>query len=77
MDALTLMLIGTGILAFFLILFVFLFMLAPPPKQQTNNASIRAIKQQVEEEVVSETVPYKLPKDGKRPMRALPADRDE
>lgn len=72
MSVITLMLIGTCLLMILLILLILLIALTPAKKEPNNNA-IKAIKQQVEEEVVSESVPYKLPKDGKKPNKALPS----
>lgn len=65
MDALTLMLMVTGILIFFLVLFVFLFLIIPPRVEKKDD-DYRAIKEQVEEEVVSETAPYKMRKKSVR-----------
>lgn len=59
------MLIFTGALVALLIVLVVMLMLTPKRRPRENNSALQIIKDQIEDEIVSETVPYST-KDKKK-----------
>lgn len=74
MDVITFLLISAGTLTLILILLVLMLALTPERREDSgDDKAFRTIKREIEDEVMMESVPYRLPNQGKRTTKILPS----
>lgn len=74
MDVLTFLLISAGALTIILVLLVLMLAITPERRDDSGDeTTFRTIKKEIEDEVMMESVPYRLPNQGKRTTKILPS----